>query len=62
MDEAATILFHALKYNRSIKVLKINRAKFQSDGFKQLGLLLQHNMMLNYVELEDLEHLGVSVP
>jgi hypothetical protein len=60
-EDSATVMFHALKYTKSIGTLKIANAKFGSEGFAQLGLFLRQNRSLTHLHLEDLDNLGALV-
>ncbi len=59
-DESAAVLFHALKYSRSIQNLRVADAKFETEGFVQLATCVQMNRSLLSLQLEDLEHMGAS--
>ena len=60
-EESAAILFHSLKYSRSITNLKLSNCKFSTEGFKQLSTYLRETRVLSELWIEDLEMLGISV-
>jgi Ran GTPase-activating protein (RanGAP) involved in mRNA processing and transport len=60
-DEPASLLFHSLKYSKSIKVLKVSNAKFNVRGFKELANCIKETNSLSSIYLEDLNYLGALV-
>jgi len=60
-DEPASLLFHSLKYNKSVTTLKISNAKFSAEGFKELANCIRETQSINSISLEDLNYLGVLV-
>jgi hypothetical protein len=59
-SNAAIIIFNSLRYNKSIKFLKLQECTFHEAGYMTLKELLRYNKTIAKIEIKDMLHMGVN--